>query len=134
MNLSKIFYCLKKKYKFIVGILVLLLVSLYYFFNPTVSNFFPKCPFHTITGLYCPGCGSQRAIHDLMHLNIFEAINHNALMFFMFTFGIGLYLYLYCKKKFSDLIYHPKSPLIIFGIIFLFGVLRNLDKFHFLAP
>ena len=125
---------MKKKYKFIVGILVLLLVSLYYFFNPTVSNFFPKCPFHTITGLYCPGCGSQRAIHDLMHLNIFEAINHNALMFFMFTFGIGLYLYLYCKKKFSDLIYHPKSPLIIFGIIFLFGVLRNLDKFHFLAP
>ena len=123
---------MKKKYKFIVGILVLLLVSLYYFFNPTVSNFFPKCPFHTITGLYCPGCGSQRAIHDLMHLNIFEAINHNALMFFTFTFGIGLYLY--SKKKFSDLIYHPKSPLIIFGIIFLFGVLRNLDKFHFLAP
>ena len=123
---------MKKKYKFIVGILVLLLVSLYYFFNPTVSNFFPKCPFHTITGLYCPGCGSQRAIHDLMHLNIFEAINHNALMFFAFTFGIGLYLY--SKKKFYDLIYHPKSPLIIFGIIFLFGVLRNLDRFHFLAP
>ena len=123
---------MKKKSKFIVGILVLLLVSLYYFFNPTVSNFFPKCPFHTITGLYCPGCGSQRAIHDLMHLNIFEAINHNALMFFTFTFGIGLYLY--SKKKFYDLIYHPKSPLIIFGIIFLFGVLSNLDKFHFLAP
>jgi hypothetical protein len=123
---------MKKKYKFIVGILVLLLVSLYYFFNPTVSNFFPKCPFYIMTGLFCPGCGSQRAIHDMMHLNIFEAINHNALMFFTFTFGIGLYLY--SKKKFSDLIYHPKSPLIIFGIIFLFGVLRNLDKFHFLAP
>ena len=89
-----------------------------------------------MTGLFCPGCGSQRAIHDMMHLNIFEAINHNALMFFTFTFGIGLYLYLYLysKKKFYDLIYHPKSPLIIFGIIFLFGVLRNLDKFHFLAP
>ena len=85
-----------------------------------------------MTGLFCLGCGSQRAIHDMMHLNIFEAINHNALMFFKFTFGIGLYLY--SKKKFSDLIYHPKSPLIIFGIIFLFGVLRNLDKFHFLAP
>jgi len=123
---------MKKKYKFIVGILVLLLVSLYYFFNPTVSNFFPKCPFYIMTGLFCPGCGSQRAIHDMMHLNIFEAINHNALMFFTFTFGIGLYLY--SKKKFSDLIYHPKSPLIIFGIIFLFGVLRNLDRFHFLAP
>ena len=123
---------MKKKYKFIVGILVLLLVSLYYFFNPTVSNFFPKCPFYIMTGLFCPGCGSQRAVHDMMHLNIFEAINHNALMFFTFTFGIGLYLY--SKKKFSDLIYHPKSPLIIFGIIFLFGVLRNLDRFHFLAP
>jgi hypothetical protein len=123
---------MKKKYNYFSGVLVIIFLSLYFLFNPSTSNFFPKCPFHTITGLYCPGCGSQRAIHDMMHLNIFEAINHNALMLFTFTFGIGLYLY--SKKKFSDLIYHPKSPLIIFGIIFLFGVLRNLDEFHFLAP
>jgi hypothetical protein len=123
---------MKKKYNYFSGVLVIIFLSLYFLFNPSTSIFFPKCPFHTITGLYCPGCGSQRAIHDMMHLNIFEAINHNALMFFTFTFGIGLYLY--SKKKFSDLIYHPKSPLIIFGIIFLFGVLRNLDRFHFLAP
>lgn len=123
---------MKKKYNYFSGVLVIIFLSLYFLFNPSTSIFFPKCPFYIMTGLFCPGCGSQRAIHDMMHLNIFEAINHNALMFFTFTFGIGLYLY--SKKKFSDLIYHPKSPLIIFGIIFLFGVLRNLDKFHFLAP
>ncbi len=123
---------MKKKYNYFSGVLVIIFLSLYFLFNPSTSIFFPKCPFYIMTGLFCPGCGSQRAIHDMMHLNIFEAINHNALMFFAFTFGIGLYLY--SKKKFYDLIYHPKSPLIIFGIIFLFGVLRNLDKFHFLAP
>ena len=123
---------MKKKYNYFSWVLVIIFLSLYFLFNPSTSNFFPKCPFHTITGLYCPGCGSQRAIHDMMHLNIFEAINHNALMFFTFTFGIGLYMY--SKKKFSGLIHHPKSPFIIFGVIFLFGVLRNIDIFHFLAP
>ena len=123
---------MKKQYNYVSWVLVIIFLSLYFLFNPSTSNFFPKCPFHTITGFYCPGCGSQRAIHDMMHLNIFEAINHNALMFFTFTFGIGLYLY--SKKKFSGLIYHPKSPFIIFGEIFLFGVLRNIDVFHFLAP
>ncbi len=91
---------MKKKYNYFSGVLVIIFLSLYFLFNPSTSIFFPKCPFHTITGLYCPGCGSQRAIHDMMHLNIFEAINHNALMFFAFTFGIGLYLY--CLLYTSD--------------------------------
>lgn len=26
----------------------------------------PSCPFHTLTGLYCPGFGSTRAIHYLL--------------------------------------------------------------------
>tara|TARA_R110001632_G_scaffold58548_2_gene142494 strand:+ start:9816 stop:10187 length:372 start_codon:yes stop_codon:yes gene_type:complete len=123
---------MSKKYKLFIGILAILLISLYFFFNPSNVNFFPECPFHKITGLYCPGCGSQRAIHDLSHLNILEAISHNALMVFTLTFGVGLYLY--SKKKFNSLIYHPKSPYIIFGIICVFWILRNLDLFHYLAP
>jgi len=117
-----------------IGIAVLGLLSLYFLFNPTSFHFFPKCPFHTVTGFHCPGCGSQRAIHDLIHFRLLDAIGHNLLMVFTLTFGFGLYFY--SKTKFYNLVYHPKSPYIIFGIITLFWILRNLNfsPFHYLAP
>jgi hypothetical protein len=125
----------KKRIKFIIlGIVVLTLLSLYFLYNPTDYELFPDCPFYTITGAYCPGCGSQRAIHDIIHLNILEAISHNALLVFTLFFGGGFYLY--SKSKFYNLIYHPKAPWIILGVIALFWILRNLHihPFHFLAP
>ncbi|QMU64929.1 MAG: DUF2752 domain-containing protein [Flavobacteriaceae bacterium] len=120
--------------KLSIGILLLIIVSLYFFFDPDSIRFFPECPFYKMTNLYCPGCGSQRAIHDLTHLNIMGAIRHNILMVVTLFFGFGLFLY--SKNRFYKLIYHPKSPYIIFGIIVLFWILRNLNifPFHILAP
>lgn len=125
---------MKKKYKFFIGIFSILLVSLYFLYNPSNFDFFPECPFYKFTGLYCPGCGSQRAIHDLAHLQILDAISHNILMVFTLIFGLGLYFF--SKERFNNLMYHPKSPYIIFGVVILFWVLRNLDfaPFHYLAP
>lgn len=37
------------------------------------------CPFHALTGLLCPGCGSLRAMHDLLNLRVADAFAHNAL-------------------------------------------------------
>ena len=37
----------------------------------------PKCPTKTLIGLSCPGCGIQRAMHELLHGNIIEAIKYN---------------------------------------------------------
>src|SRR5580693_9291812 len=36
-------------------------------FDPATSGIFPPCPFRYLTGWYCPGCGSLRAIHQLLH-------------------------------------------------------------------
>ena len=35
-------------------------------FDPATSGVFPPCPLHYLTGWYCPGCGSLRAIHQLV--------------------------------------------------------------------
>ena len=120
--------------KISIGIATLSLLSLYFLYNPSEFHFFPECPFHKLTGFHCPGCGSQRAIHDLAHLRILDAIGHNLIMVFTLTFGVGLYLY--SQEKFYKLVYHPKAPWIIFGIIVLFWILRNLNfsPFHYLAP
>ncbi len=48
-------------------------------FDPQQTTYFPRCPFHALTGYQCTGCGSQRALHDLSHLRIGEAWGHNPL-------------------------------------------------------
>ena len=35
--------------------------------DPHTSGRYPTCPFHAVTGLWCPGCGGLRAVHDLTH-------------------------------------------------------------------
>ena len=42
-----------------------------FFFNPSspANQFFPKCPFRLVTGWQCPGCGSTRALYQLLHLH-----------------------------------------------------------------
>ncbi|MBD0370575.1 MAG: DUF2752 domain-containing protein [Pyrinomonadaceae bacterium] len=60
-------------------IAVLLYVRL---FNPATpgEGFYISCPFHSLTGLNCPGCGTTRGLHQLTHGHILTALNYNALM------------------------------------------------------
>jgi hypothetical protein len=53
-----------------------------FFFNPASpgNQFFPKCPFRLLTGCQCPGCGSTRAVYELLHLNPVAAFRFNPLM------------------------------------------------------
>jgi len=45
--------------------------------DPNEAGHYPTCPSLWLTGWYCPGCGSLRAIHDLAHLNVVGAIDMN---------------------------------------------------------
>src|SRR5690554_8210264 len=45
------------------------------------------------TGFYCPGCGSQRAIHLLLHGDIIGAFRFNPLMVLtipIMVYGVGI--------------------------------------------
>src|SRR5688572_33371631 len=55
-------------------------VAALFAFNPAGSRLFPPCPFHVVTGLFCPGCGSTRAAHHLLHGRVATAFDFNALM------------------------------------------------------
>ena len=52
----------------------------YFALDPATNAIFPRCPFLTLTGLKCPGCGSQRAIHCLLHADIRGAAAYNFLL------------------------------------------------------
>lgn len=67
------------KYVFPVGLL--LVCMFYYYFNPFDINFPIYCVWYQLTGLNCPACGTQRAIHALMYGHIVEAIKYNYFFF-----------------------------------------------------
>lgn len=50
-------------------------------FDPNVAgNPLPPCPLYALTGLLCPGCGSTRALHALLHADPLRALSMNALL------------------------------------------------------
>ncbi|WP_457611088.1 DUF2752 domain-containing protein [Lutibacter sp.] len=130
---------MKLKY---IGMLVLgiVLAFLFFYVNPSNVNFFPKCPLYVTTGIYCPGCGSQRATHQLLHLNILGVLQQNILYFFgVLLIGYHLIvtsLNLFFKKHIYNYLYHPKTPIIILIIVIVFWILRNIPyyPFNLLAP
>ena len=45
--------------------------------DPSVPGRYPPCPFRALTGLDCPGCGSLRCLHELLHGDLVAAADHN---------------------------------------------------------
>jgi hypothetical protein len=50
-----------------------------YFVDPAQPGHYPTCPFKWVTGLDCPGCGSMRALHQILHGHPLAAANYNVL-------------------------------------------------------
>lgn len=49
-------------------------------FDPNVAGNYPSCPVRALLGVDCPGCGSLRALHDLAHLDLVAAMDHNLML------------------------------------------------------
>lgn len=77
-----------KAKKLLIGLAVLIILGLLYWINPTESAFAPKCIFHCLTGLSCPGCGMQRFLHAFLHGRFAEAISYNYLLVILIPYII----------------------------------------------
>src|SRR5690348_5182324 len=60
--------------------LVALALAALYRFDPSRYPIYPRCLFHELTGLHCPGCGATRALHRLLHGRLIEALRLNPLL------------------------------------------------------
>jgi hypothetical protein len=132
-----------KKTRFVIACTAVVVVSLLYFFaDARAAAIFPRCPFYLLTGLFCPGCGSQRAVSALLHLDLASAARYNVLL--VASLPIILYSsYAACVNTFStkkvvqQRLFHSVWFIrLIAVVVLLFWVLRNLGSypFHFLAP
>ena len=123
-----------KKYKQRFTIIVVTLIAggiIFYLFSPEESKFFPQCPFHYLTGLDCPGCGSQRAVHHLLHLDIKNAFLCNPLLVVAVPYLIfGVYMEYFggkeCLPKTRKALYGKRAACIILVVIILFWIGRNI--------
>ncbi len=50
---------------------------LYFTVDPMTVSWLPRCPVRLVTGWSCPGCGSQRLLHALLHGDIAGAWHAN---------------------------------------------------------
>ncbi len=111
-----------------------------YIFNPATSILRVPCPFHALTGLYCPGCGSLRAIHQVLHGHLTIAFWLSPLMVLSLPFlGYRFLSYLMVGIRGWSLpnIFLPASCIWIYlGVVLLFWGLRNIPVYPFslLAP
>ena len=126
--------------RWLILFLLLGIALVFYLFDPGKLVLFPKCPFFLISGYYCPGCGSQRAIHSFLHLRFGDGF-HNNFLIFPATLVILYHIARpFINKKFDaslpDILYHRRTPWIILFIVFIFWVMRNIpvEPFSWLAP
>jgi len=98
-----------------------------------------SCPFHELTGLWCPGCGLTRATHALLRGDIGTALGYNLLLpLFLGAIAIGWLAWVRSALGRAPIGWvtriPPKSGFLIGAVLVVFGVLRNLTPFAALAP
>jgi hypothetical protein len=101
----------------------------------------PLCTFYAMTGLHCPGCGTLRATHELLHGHPLAALHDNAI----WTLSLPLLSYLGGSQLWTLLGHRPWPGDVtqrrwfwigVAMVAAVFCVLRNLpwEPFTWLAP
>jgi hypothetical protein len=108
-----------------------------FFFNPAEHGFYPACYLHAATGLNCPGCGSLRAMHQLLHGHVVEAARLNLLLLLCLPyFGWCIIRFAIARVRRQPVAFAIQSVWLwtFLGVAAVFTVLRNVPGFIWLAP
>ena len=108
-------------------------------FDPRQYHFYPVCFFHQTTGLLCPGCGTLRGLHQLLHGHLAAAFRFNPMLVvslpFLLWFG-ARYGLQKAENQSASLGLRPVWLWLMLGAVLVVSVLRNLPgtSFAMLRP
>ena len=125
---------------FLFSIISCALIVLYTFDPSSSTGIYPPCPFKSLTGLYCPGCGALRGLHALLNGDIRAALDFNPLIVVSLPYLLYSF-YRYCSpvvlgRRVQPLLIKPSWIWTFMTVVFAFWIIRNIPYFPFnaLAP
>lgn len=101
----------------------------YYYNHDPLAGRSPRCLFRLLTGYDCPGCGSQRAFHALLHGDIASAWSYNPFVFFAVPTAVFYIIVENGRRTWPRLHARAVRPAILTAIllaIIAWWILRNL--------
>lgn len=122
----------------ITGVAAVAAVLIVAFVDPNEPGHYPVCPSLLLFGVYCPGCGSLRAVHDLTHLDFAGAWGMNPLVFAVIPYAVWKWAR-WLGESLGFPLARRLAPAwtiwLVFAGILAFGVARNVPALApFLAP
>ena len=106
-------------------------------FEPGKTGFFPICIFRFLTGLQCPGCGTTRALHQILHGHFLTAFTLNPLFFIAIPFLLFAFL------RYTVIVLRGGVPrqnalpapyiYAIFFVVLSFWIFRNTPLYPFVS-
>lgn len=102
--------------------------AVYFAVDPMQAPWMPKCMLHVVTGFDCPGCGSQRALHALLHGDLPGAFRANALLLAMIPYILLiLYAELFRERvpRLFRAVYSQAAIIAVVAVVMAWGVVRN---------
>ncbi len=106
--------------------------------DPNAPGHYPGCPILAVTGLYCPGCGTLRALHALTHGDVLRALDLNALLV---TVGLPVLVLgwaVWARREWTGRVRTTLAAPVWIWLLLVavvgFAVLRNLPFASALAP
>ncbi|HET7821470.1 MAG TPA: DUF2752 domain-containing protein [Ornithinibacter sp.] len=105
--------------------------------DPNVAGHYPTCPWLAITGTYCPGCGSLRAIHALAHGDPATAMARNPLAVIAIGW-LAVWFVVWARRTITGRVRTTMAPAWvlygILGVILTYWVARNVPGWTWLSP
>ena len=105
-------------------------LSVVYLLDPGTSDLYPPCPFLALTGFYCPGCGTLRALHQLSLGHPVAALDLNPLMVLLLPF-VAYFLASHTVlaltgRPLKKIFVRPELIWALLGLVLVYWLLRNL--------
>ena len=118
--------------RILLAVLTIVITAFYFFWNPSKITLLPSCPFKNLTHLHCPGCGGQRAFHQILHGNFVDASHSNLLIFLALPFFLLKISDEFFETTISKKFLLKNKGIWIFLIFLIcFTILRNLPMYPF---
>lgn len=98
--------------------------------DPNTTTILPPCPFRSLTGFDCPGCGLTRALHATLRGDLVGSLDHNV---FLLVF-VAVAMVWFTIRTVRARMGHEPRPLrisrpwafAIMGLVAAFWFARNL--------